>query len=73
VIKKIIRGVIYLQKLGILHRDLKPENIMLEFSNEEKKTIKNVKIVDFGLSQLLCHAEKLSGSQAIGTPNYIAP
>ena len=46
---------------------------MLEFSNEEKKTIKNVKIVDFGLSQLLCHAEKISGSQAIGTPNYIAP
>lgn len=33
----------YLHRLGIVHRDLKPENMLLD--NE-----KNIKIVDFGLS-----------------------
>lgn len=40
---QIIDGVDYLHRLGIVHRDLKPENMLLD--NE-----KNIKIVDFGLS-----------------------
>lgn len=33
----------YLHRLGIVHRDLKPENMLLDAN-------KNIKIVDFGLS-----------------------
>ena len=40
---QIIDGVDYLHRLGIVHRDLKPENMLLD--NQ-----KNIKIVDFGLS-----------------------
>lgn len=40
---QILEGVEYLHKLKIVHRDLKPENLLLD----EKK---NIKIVDFGLS-----------------------
>ncbi len=40
---QIIDGVDYLHKLGIVHRDLKPENMLLDNN-------KNIKIVDFGLS-----------------------
>jgi 5'-AMP-activated protein kinase catalytic alpha subunit len=40
---QIIDGVDYLHRLGIVHRDLKPENMLLDSD-------KNIKIVDFGLS-----------------------
>ena len=51
--------------------DLKPENIMF---TSDKNLI--VKIIDFGLSQLLSGIETESGKIDIprrGTPNYMAP
>ena len=41
--QQIIDGVEYLHSLNIVHRDLKPENLLLDLN-------KNIKIVDFGLS-----------------------
>jgi len=38
-----VAGIEYLHVLGISHRDLKPENLLLDIN-------KNIKIVDFGLS-----------------------
>jgi 5'-AMP-activated protein kinase, catalytic alpha subunit len=48
---QIIDGVDYLHKLGIVHRDLKPENMLLDKN-------KNIKIVDFGLSNTYSQAPK---------------
>ena len=42
-LQELISGVEYLHKLKVVHRDLKPENLLLDHN-------KNVKIVDFGLS-----------------------
>jgi 5'-AMP-activated protein kinase catalytic alpha subunit len=39
----ILNGVDYIHKLNVVHRDLKPENLLLDEN-------KNIKIVDFGLS-----------------------
>ena len=61
---QIIAGVEYLHKLGIVHRDLKPENLLLDHR-------KNIKIVDFGLSNTYKAGETLK--TACGSPCYAAP
>ena len=43
---QILDGVEYLHENGVCHRDLKPENILLEKNSD------NLKIIDFGLSNL---------------------
>ena len=48
---QIIDGVDYVHRLGIVHRDLKPENMLLD-------THKNIKIVDFGLSNTYSQVAK---------------
>lgn len=62
--QQLINGIEYLGELGIAHRDIKPENLLLD---EEK----NLKIVDFGLSNTFKKNEKLV--TACGSPCYAAP
>ena len=62
--RQIISGIEYLHKLKISHRDLKPENLLLDSNG-------NIKIVDFGLSNLYRKNELLQ--TACGSPCYAAP
>ena len=62
--QQIISGVEYLHKLQIVHRDLKPENLLLDHN-------KNIKIVDFGLSNIYAKGELLK--TPCGSPCYAAP
>ena len=48
----------------MVHRDLKPENLLLD-------THSNVKIADFGLSNVMRDGHFLKTS--CGSPNYAAP
>ena len=41
--QELIAGIEYLHRLKVVHRDLKPENLLIDHN-------KNIKIVDFGLS-----------------------
>lgn len=61
---QIIAGVEYIHKLGICHRDLKPENLLMD---EDK----NIKIIDFGLSNTYEEGTKIK--TACGSPCYAAP
>ena len=58
---QILSGIEYIHKLGVVHRDLKPENLLLDHNN-------NIKLVDFGLSNL--YKEGLKLKTACGTPCY---
>jgi serine/threonine protein kinase len=64
IFQQIIFGLEYLHAHQVAHRDLKPENILLDEEN-------NVKIADFGLSNIMHDGRFLYS--ACGSPNYAAP
>ncbi|EQC38348.1 CAMK/CAMKL/AMPK protein kinase [Saprolegnia diclina VS20] len=61
---QIVSGVEYCHFHRVVHRDLKPENLLLDADN-------NVKIADFGLSNIMKDGDFLRTS--CGSPNYAAP
>ncbi|EFN56161.1 hypothetical protein CHLNCDRAFT_57611 [Chlorella variabilis] len=62
--QQIISGVEYCHRNMVVHRDLKPENLLLDSKM-------NVKIADFGLSNVMRDGHFLKTS--CGSPNYAAP
>ncbi|KAH6799093.1 SNF1 kinase-like protein 10 [Perilla frutescens var. frutescens] len=62
--QQIIAGVEYCHRNMVVHRDLKPENLLLDSKG-------NVKIADFGLSNIMRDGHFLRTS--CGSPNYAAP
>ena len=64
IFQQIIFGLEYLHAHQVCHRDLKPENILLDEEN-------NVKIADFGLSNVMRDGIFLYSSR--GSPHYAAP
>ncbi|KAH9606888.1 hypothetical protein KSS87_019722 [Heliosperma pusillum] len=63
-LNQIISGVEYCHRNMVVHRDLKPENLLLDSNH-------NVKIADFGLSNIMRDGHFLKTS--CGSPNYAAP
>ena len=61
--QQIISAVAYCHQHMVVHRDLKPENILLDDAN-------NVKIADFGMSNIMRDGDFLNTS--CGSPNYAA-
>ncbi|XP_071692526.1 SNF1-related protein kinase catalytic subunit alpha KIN10-like isoform X2 [Rutidosis leptorrhynchoides] len=64
IFQQIISGVEFCHRNMVVHRDLKPENILLDSRG-------NVKVVDFGLSNIMRDGHFLKTS--CGSPNYAAP
>ncbi|OWZ41836.1 carbon catabolite-derepressing protein kinase [Cryptococcus neoformans] len=62
--QQMIGAIEYCHKHHIVHRDLKPENLFLD-------SRRNIKIGDFGLSNLMTDGDFLKTS--CGSPNYAAP
>lgn len=62
--QQIVCAVEYCHRHKVVHRDLKPENLLLDQDL-------NVKIADFGLSNIMTDGNFLKTS--CGSPNYAAP
>jgi serine/threonine protein kinase len=63
-------GLQHAHERGMVHRDLKPSNLIVTAAGQ-------VKILDFGLAQLVHEGQTLSGltpeGTLVGTPDYLAP
>lgn len=68
IIIDIAYALCHLHTHGVIHRDLKPENILVMESG-------NIKVIDFGISQLLTAISEDVGApkRLIGTPIYMSP
>ncbi len=56
----------HLHSHGVIHRDLKPENILIEESGE-------IKVIDFGIAQLVEDYPSKKSEAVLGTPYYMSP
>lgn len=65
--KQLASGLQYLHSYGIVHRDLKPDNLMVT----EKSINGEIRIMDFGLSKMMHHEEKVT--DGFGTLSFVAP
>ncbi|CAN5523658.1 hypothetical protein BH11CYA1_BH11CYA1_03570 [soil metagenome] len=73
---KVLDGLAYAHRNGIIHRDIKPANIMLIQGPGRKAP--EVKILDFGISKLVGgHSRELqnltSSGEVFGSPYYMSP
>ena len=69
-IRKIIEGIDYINKKGIIHSDIKPENILIEYTkNNDILEISSIKIVDYGSSFYANNPSPLISN----TPEYLCP
>lgn len=66
VLLQIAYAVSHLHAHGIVHGDLKPENILI---NEHGQ----VKVIDFGIAQVLSDEKKETPPRFLGTPIYMSP
>jgi serine/threonine protein kinase len=64
--QQLVGAVKYCHSQGIAHRDIKPENLLLDERD-------NLKISDFGLSNLQPSNRAGLLQTVCGTPNYVAP
>ena len=68
-VKKILEGIDYINKKGIIHSDIKPENILVQFEKGKNFLVKSVKIVDYGSAFYYSNKSPL----ITNTPEYLCP
>ena len=69
ILRQVMSAVEYCHNNGIAHRDLKPENLL--YLNEGKEENNPIKVIDFGLSQVIPSKRKLKTK--VGTAYYVSP
>lgn len=69
IVLQVAYALLHLHTHGVIHRDLKPENILITEGG-------SVKVIDFGIAQLIYDKKTALPSQRgkfLGTPSYMSP
>ncbi len=61
----------YAHAQGYVHRDIKPSNILLRAGGTNR--VARIMLMDFGIAKFLGDTGTLTGSDAVGTIDYMAP
>ena len=69
ILRQMMSAIEYCHNNGIAHRDLKPENLL--YLNEGSEENNPIKVIDFGLSQIISPNKKLKTK--VGTAYYVSP
>ena len=68
--RKVLEGIDYINKKGIIHSDIKPENILVQYTkNNDILEISSIKIVDYGSAFYSSNPSPLISN----TPEYLCP
>ncbi len=67
VVYRLARAAAHAHRAGIVHRDIKPENVMVRADDG------CIKLMDFGIAQILDHQKLTMTGQLLGSPAYMAP
>jgi serine/threonine-protein kinase len=66
VVSEVCRALEHAHGLGVIHRDIKPENVMIRNDGM-------LKLMDFGIAQIIDKERMTVTGQLLGSPAYMAP
>ncbi|GEM_PF-1218150 len=66
IIHRLCLALVHAHAFGVVHRDIKPENVMIRRDG-------CLKLMDFGIAQILDHQKLTMTGQLLGSPSYMAP
>lgn len=66
IICEILDAFSYAHSKGIVHRDIKPSNIIIQEDG-------HIKVMDFGIAQIVSGANASQSGTVMGTPTYMSP
>jgi serine/threonine-protein kinase len=66
IVVEVLRALAHAHSLGVLHRDVKPENVMIRDDGV-------LKLMDFGIAQIVDAQRMTVTGQLLGSPAYMSP
>jgi serine/threonine-protein kinase len=66
IVHRLCLALAHAHEFGVVHRDIKPENVMIREDG-------CLKLMDFGIAQILDHQRLTMTGQLLGSPAYMAP